>query len=161
MEPVFVFKIAVQNGKDLPGAMAASDIGSVLLLPAGKMSSLLFPRKRRIGRPAYTNALAFKADIVVINFGANDSKHPNDGSIEDANAVNNWQHKGDIIGDYKEMIAAFRQGSLNVDMMDFFKLLAGRDYFSTNMYLDVVEAGFEVVRGRGWVTCGWFSCETR
>jgi hypothetical protein len=30
-----------------------------------------------IGRPAYTNALDFKADIVVIDFGANDSKHPN------------------------------------------------------------------------------------
>ena len=64
-----------------------------------------------IGRPAYTNALAFKAEVVVINFGANDSKHPNDGSIEDANAVNNWQHKGDFIGDYKEMIAAFRQAN--------------------------------------------------
>jgi hypothetical protein len=51
------------------------------------------------------------------------------------------------------------EGSLNVDMMDFFKLLAGRDYFSTDMYLDVVEAGFEIVRGNGWVTCGWFSCE--
>jgi hypothetical protein len=22
-----------------------------------------------------------------------------------------------------------------------------------------VEAGFEIVRGTGWVTCGWFSCE--
>jgi hypothetical protein len=27
------------------------------------------------------------------------------------------------------------------------------------MYLDVVEAGFEIVRGNGWMTCGWFSCE--
>ena len=51
------------------------------------------------------------------------------------------------------------EGSLNVDMMEFFKLLAGRDHFSMDMYLDVVEAGFEVVRGKGWVTCGWFSCE--
>lgn len=64
-----------------------------------------------IGRPAYTNALDFKADIVVIDFGANDSKHPNDGSIDDANAVNNWQHKADFIGDYKEMIAAFRHAN--------------------------------------------------
>jgi lysophospholipase L1-like esterase len=64
-----------------------------------------------VGRPAYTNALDFKADIIVINFGANDSKHPNDGSIDDANAVNNWQHKRDFIGDYKEMIAAFRQAN--------------------------------------------------
>jgi lysophospholipase L1-like esterase len=61
-----------------------------------------------IGRPAYTNALDFKADIVVVDFGANDSKHPNDGSLDATNAVNNWQHKGDFIGDYKELIAAFR-----------------------------------------------------
>ena len=61
-----------------------------------------------IGRPTYTNALDFKADIVVIDFGANDSKHPNDGSLDATNAVNNWQHKGDFIGDYKELIAAFR-----------------------------------------------------
>jgi hypothetical protein len=44
-------------------------------------------------------------------------------------------------------------------MMDFLRLLEGRPYFSKGMYLDVVEAGFEIVRGRGWVTCGWFSCE--
>jgi beta-glucosidase len=51
------------------------------------------------------------------------------------------------------------EGSLNVDMADFFRLLAGRPNFSKEMYLDVVEAGFEIVRGKGWVTCGWFSCE--
>lgn len=44
-------------------------------------------------------------------------------------------------------------------MMDFLKLLAGRDYFSMDMNLDVVEADFEIGRGHGWVTCGWFSCE--
>ena len=65
-----------------------------------------------IGRPAYTNALDFKADIVVIDFGANDSKHPNDGSLDATNAVNNWQHKADFIGDYQELIAAFRQANL-------------------------------------------------
>jgi lysophospholipase L1-like esterase len=64
-----------------------------------------------IGRPDYTNALDFKADIVVIDFGANDSKHPNDGSLDATNAVNNWQHKGDFIGDYKELIAAFRKSN--------------------------------------------------
>jgi lysophospholipase L1-like esterase len=57
---------------------------------------------------AYTNALAFKADVVVIDFGANDSKHPDDGSLDAANAVNNWQFKADFAGDYQEMIAAFR-----------------------------------------------------
>jgi lysophospholipase L1-like esterase len=64
-----------------------------------------------IGRPDYTNALDFKADIVVIDFGANDSKHPNDGSLDATNAVNNWQHKADFIGDYKGMVAAFRQAN--------------------------------------------------
>ena len=64
-----------------------------------------------IGRPDYTNALAFKADVVVIDFGANDSKHPGDGSLDATNAVNNWQHKVDFIGDYKEMIAAFRNAN--------------------------------------------------
>ena len=51
------------------------------------------------------------------------------------------------------------EGSLNADMMDFLRLLEGRANFSKEMYLDVVEAGFEIVRGNGWVTCGWFSCE--
>ena len=64
-----------------------------------------------IARPAYTNALDFKADMVVIDFGANDSKHPNDGSLDATNAVNNWQHKADFAGDYKEMIAAFRKAN--------------------------------------------------
>jgi lysophospholipase L1-like esterase len=64
-----------------------------------------------IGRPAYTNALVFKADIVVIDFGANDSKHPGDGSLDATNDVNNWQHKADFIGNYEEMIAAFRKAN--------------------------------------------------
>lgn len=50
-------------------------------------------------------------------------------------------------------------GALNVDMMDFFDRLKGREYFDPGMYLDVVEAGFEIVRGRGWVDCGGFSCD--
>ena len=50
-------------------------------------------------------------------------------------------------------------GGLNVDLMLFFNLLKGREYFSADMYLDVVEAGFEIVRGKGWATCGWFRCE--
>jgi hypothetical protein len=51
------------------------------------------------------------------------------------------------------------EGSLEVDQMDFFRLLASREHFSMDMYLNVVEAGSEVVRGRGWVTCGWLSCD--
>jgi hypothetical protein len=52
------------------------------------------------------------------------------------------------------------RGKLVADLMAFLQRLEGRPYFSKEMYLDVVEAGFEIVRGRGWVTCGWFSCES-
>ncbi len=51
------------------------------------------------------------------------------------------------------------QGSLNADMMEFFRRLPDNEHFSKDMYLDVVEAGFEVVRGHGWVACDRFSCE--
>jgi hypothetical protein len=47
-------------------------------------------------------------------------------------------------------------GSANIDIMHFFKKLQGRAYFSTSMYLDVVEAGCEIVRGNGWVSTTWF-----
>ena len=40
------------------------------------------------------------------------------------------------------------EGSLNVDMMDFFRLLEGRPNFNMEMYLDVVEAGFEIGASR-------------
>jgi lysophospholipase L1-like esterase len=64
-----------------------------------------------IRQPAWTNALAFAPDIVVIDFGANDSKHPGDGSLEATTAVNNWQFKSDFTGDYTAMIAAFRRAN--------------------------------------------------
>jgi lysophospholipase L1-like esterase len=67
-----------------------------------------------IRRPAYTNALAFQPDIVVIDFGANDSKHPGDGSLDATNVVNNWQFKSDFKDNYKEMIAAFRKNNPTV-----------------------------------------------
>lgn len=51
------------------------------------------------------------------------------------------------------------QGKLQADLMEFLNVLKGREFFSAGMYLDVVEAGFEIVRGKGWATCGWFSCE--
>jgi beta-glucosidase len=51
------------------------------------------------------------------------------------------------------------RGELEADLMEFLNVLKGREFFSPEMYLDVVEAGFEIVRGKGWVTCGWFSCE--
>ena len=61
-----------------------------------------------IKQAAYTNSLKFTPDIVVINLGANDSKHPGDGSLAATNAVNNWQFKSDFAPDYKALIAAFR-----------------------------------------------------
>jgi len=64
-----------------------------------------------VEQPAYTRALAFKPDVVVIDFGANDSKHPGDGSLDAKNAVNNWQYKTNFVHDYEEMIAAFRQAN--------------------------------------------------
>jgi hypothetical protein len=50
-------------------------------------------------------------------------------------------------------------GSSNVDIMHFMNVLNGREYFSLSMYLDVVEAGCEVVRGDGWVSTTWFSVD--
>ena len=64
-----------------------------------------------VKQPAYPQALAFKPDGVVIDFGANDSKHPGDGSLDADKAVNNWQYKTNFIHDYKEMIAAFRRAN--------------------------------------------------
>ncbi len=55
--------------------------------------------------------LSFQPDLLVINLGANDSKHPNDGSIGDAKAVNNWQYSSNYVADYEELIAAFRKAS--------------------------------------------------
>lgn len=64
-----------------------------------------------VKQKAYPRALAFKADVVVIDFGANDSKHPNDDSLDARHAVNNWQYKTNFVRDYKEMIAAFRRAN--------------------------------------------------
>lgn len=47
-------------------------------------------------------------------------------------------------------------GSANIDIMHFFNKLVGRASFSKSMYLDVVEAGCEIVRGNGWVSTTWF-----
>lgn len=64
-----------------------------------------------VKQAAYTRALAFKPDVVVIDFGANDSKHPGDGSLDADKAINNWQYKTNFVHDYEEMIAAFRQAN--------------------------------------------------
>jgi len=64
-----------------------------------------------VKQPACHQALGFKPDVAVIDFGANDSKHPGDGSLEATNAVNNWQYQTNFVHDYEEMIAAFRQAN--------------------------------------------------
>ena len=69
-----------------------------------------------VRQPADTEALAFKPGVVVIDFGANDSKHPGDGSLDAARAVNNWQYKTNFVHDYEEMIAAFRQANPAVEV---------------------------------------------
>jgi acyl-CoA thioesterase-1 len=67
-----------------------------------------------VKQAAYNEALAFQPDVAVIDFGANDSKHPDDGSLDSKNAVDNWRHKADFVPDYEEMIAAFRRANPNV-----------------------------------------------
>lgn len=56
-------------------------------------------------QPVYSQVLEYKPDILIISLGGNDSKHPTD-DVKDA--VNNWQYENDYVGDYKEMIAAFK-----------------------------------------------------
>jgi acyl-CoA thioesterase I len=63
---------------------------------------------------AYDDALAFKPDDVVIMLGTNDSKHPGDGSLDAAKAINNWQFKADFIPDYEALVAEFRKANPNV-----------------------------------------------
>ncbi len=62
-------------------------------------------------QPIFSQALEFQPDIVIISLGANDSKHPTD---EVKDAVNNWQYKDEYIGDYKDMIAAFKANNPKV-----------------------------------------------
>ena len=64
-----------------------------------------------VKQAAYTRALAFKPDVVVIDFGANDSKHRGDGSLDSEKAIDNWQYKTNFVHDYEEMITAFRQAN--------------------------------------------------
>ena len=56
-------------------------------------------------------------------------------------------------------------GSLNIDLKPFYQWLndnrSGSGYFNNNMYLDVVECGFEVVEGNGWCYFnGWIDANT-
>jgi len=59
----------------------------------------------------FTAALNFKPDIVVIAFGTNDSKSPNQTF---PSAPNNWANKADFVPDYESMIALFRQANPGV-----------------------------------------------
>ena len=64
-----------------------------------------------IKQPQYTNALAFKPDIIVIILGTNDSKHPGTGNAATNNFANNWQYKADYVPDYEALITAFREAN--------------------------------------------------
>lgn len=64
-----------------------------------------------VHQDAYTSALDFAPDIVVIMLGTNDSKHRG-GGIQTTNRVpENWAHKADYLPDYEKMIARFRQAN--------------------------------------------------
>lgn len=65
--------------------------------------------KPYVQQEAYTNALAFKPDVVIILFGGNDSKHPLPGDTNDV--PNNWQHKADFVPDYEAFITSFRRAN--------------------------------------------------
>jgi lysophospholipase L1-like esterase len=60
---------------------------------------------------AYTDALAYKPDVVVIKLGTNDSKHQVPGGEK---SPDNWTHKADFLPDYKDMIAAFKNANPQV-----------------------------------------------
>ena len=81
--------------------------------------------KPYIKEKTYSDAINFKPDILVIDLGANDSKHPGDGSLDADNAVDNWRHKDSYISDYKEIIAAFRKVNVSVKV---FVCLPSTDY---------------------------------
>jgi len=55
---------------------------------------------------AYAEALAFRADVVVIALGTNDSKRP---QSDGEKVANNWQFKTSFARDYEAMVAAFRE----------------------------------------------------
>jgi acyl-CoA thioesterase-1 len=64
-----------------------------------------------IKQAAYTNALLFKPDDLVILLGTNDSKHRDPANPSSDNAPENWAHKADFVSDYENMIASFRQAN--------------------------------------------------
>jgi acyl-CoA thioesterase I len=57
---------------------------------------------------AYTAALLFRPEIVVIKLGTNDSKRPRLGSPE---APDNWGYRDEYVGDYVALTAAFRHAN--------------------------------------------------
>ena len=64
-----------------------------------------------IKQEQYTNALAFKPDVVVIILGTNDSKHNGNTGLDTTNVSENWQYKADYVPDYKALITDFRQAN--------------------------------------------------
>jgi lysophospholipase L1-like esterase len=60
---------------------------------------------------AFTAALIFKPDVVVIKLGTNDSKRPRPGVM---NAPDNWRHKTDYAADYRDLITTLRKAHPSV-----------------------------------------------
>ncbi len=75
-------------------------VNSVTLLQKGD--------KPYIKQKAFSDALAFNPDVLVVALGTNDSKQPTMG-IE--NVTNNWQFKADFARDYRDLIGAFRKAN--------------------------------------------------
>ncbi len=64
-----------------------------------------------IRQKEYDEAVAFKADIVVIMLGTNDSKHHGGGLAGNDKVAENWEYKADYVPDYEALIAIFRNAN--------------------------------------------------
>jgi lysophospholipase L1-like esterase len=63
------------------------------------------------GRPQYKAALDFRPEVLVVMLGTNDTKHPNDGSLDATNASDNWRFRDKFVGEYEALIASFRRAN--------------------------------------------------
>lgn len=62
---------------------------------------------------AYTQAIAWKPDVVVIKLGTNDSKHP---AVSGGKGSNNWGRKAEFGPDAKHLVADFRAANPKVEV---------------------------------------------
>ena len=62
-------------------------------------------------RPQFKQALAFKPDVAVVTFGANDSKH---GAPDNPKIADNWRYKAEFVADYRALLSEFRKANPDV-----------------------------------------------